>query len=81
MHNCKLQITNYYWGDSPCRGGHRPPEKATAASPEAAEKYHSSVLSISAKYPAVITPEGKAIIAIPNIEEIIVTILPIVVTG
>jgi hypothetical protein len=32
-------------------------------------------------YPAVIIPAGSATIAIPNIEETIVTILPIVVTG
>ena len=36
---------------------------------------------ISSKYPAVIIPEGKAIIAIPKTDDTIVTILPIFETG
>lgn len=36
---------------------------------------------ISFIYPAVIIPEGKAIIAIPNTDDILVTILPATVTG
>ena len=43
--------------------------------------YSLWLLSISAKYPAVMTPEGRAMIAMPKTEEIMVTILPIVVTG
>ena len=42
---------------------------------------YSFSFSISERYPAVITPEGSAMIAIPKTEEIMVTILPMVVTG
>ena len=42
----------------------------------------SDLVSLNASiYPAVIIPAGRAITAIPNIDEIIVTIRPVVVTG
>lgn len=44
--------------------------------------YFSDLLSFNTSiYPAVIIPAGSATTAIPNIDEIIVTIRPVVVTG